>query len=402
MKIGIVSDLHLGYERFFDDAYTQARDALEKASELADVLIIPGDIFDYRRPEPEVMAQAVELFRDISRKQFEAKVIEYTGKNLYTNKPIIAIPGTHERRSEGAVDSVDVLHLAGLLVSVNKSKVVVEKSGERIAVFGIGGVADERFRETIKDAGFIPDANAFNIFMIHQTLYELLPFSKEFTHIEELPEGFDLYVDGHIHSRVEMKCHGKDFLIPGSTVLTQLKGLEQEEKGFFIYDTKTYTYTFHKITSRPFSLIKIDIEDKDPKTITDSIQKAIESTIINNTTKQKPIIKIEMTGKIKKGFKPIDINLGAISIERNDAIIEITKNNVEEVKASEEAEEIRARRMENMSIKDYGISIFLEKLSNNKYSLSLSPSKLFDILSSDERKETAVNNAMKELFMDNN
>ena len=45
----------------------------------------------------------------------------------YTDKPIIVIPGTHERRSEQDIDSVDLLMLAGLAVSVNKARVVVEK-----------------------------------------------------------------------------------------------------------------------------------------------------------------------------------------------------------------------------------------------------------------------------------
>ncbi len=397
MKIAILSDFHLGYERFFDDAYSQAKEALEKASEFADMFIIPGDIFDYRRPEPEVMAQAVELFRDISKKSYAAEVVEYTGKNLYTKKPIIAIPGTHERRSEGAIDSVDVLHLAGLLVAVNKSKAVIEKDGERISVFGIGGVADEHFKDTIRELAFVPDKDSFNIFMIHQTLYELLPFSKEFTHIDELPEGFDLYVDGHIHNRVELKCHGKEFLIPGSTVLTQLKGVEQEEKGFIIYDTKTHTHTFHTINSRPFSIIKIDISDKEPKAITQSISAAIETQIKNNKSSQKPIIKIEIIGNIKKGFKSIDITPQIPSSNSSDAIIEITKNNILESQSGA-AEELRSGIMDNLPIKEYGLSIFLEKLAKSNYSLKTNPSKLFEILSSDEKKEMVINNILKELF----
>ena len=397
MKIGILSDFHLGYERFFEDAYAQAKEAIEKASELADMLIIPGDIFDYRRPEPEVMAQAVELFRDISKKEFKAKIIEYSGKALYTTKPILAIPGTHERRSEGAVDSVDVLHLAGLLVEVNKSKAVIEKEGEKVSVFGLGGIADERFRETIKELTFVPDKNSFNVFMIHQTLYELLPFSKEFTHINELPEGYDLYVDGHIHNKLELKCHGKDFLIPGSTVLTQLKGAEQEEKGFFIYDTKTLSYKFHKIKSRPFSLIKISIDEKEPKAISEEIKSAIADKIKNSSLNEKQIIKIEITGKLKAGFKPIDINLQELYSEKNNAIIEITKSNIEEIKSTA-IEELRSGKLENMSIHDFGLVIFMEKLAKNQYTLKMNPSKLFDILSSDEKKDIAIKTALDELF----
>ena len=44
MKIAILSDFHLGYERFKEDAYVQAREAMEKAAGLCDMLIIPGDI----------------------------------------------------------------------------------------------------------------------------------------------------------------------------------------------------------------------------------------------------------------------------------------------------------------------------------------------------------------------
>ncbi len=397
MKIAILSDFHLGYERFFDDAYTQAKEALNKASEVADMLIIPGDIFDYRKPEPEVMAQAVELFRDISQKNYPAKVVEYTGKRLYTDKPIIAIPGTHERRAEDSVDSVDVLHLAGLLVEVNKSKVVVQKGNEKVSVYGLGGIADERFKSALADLDLSLDKNTFNIFMIHQTLYELLPFSEEFTHIEELPEGFDLYVNGHIHNRLELKCHGKEFLIPGSTVLTQLKGVEQEEKGFILYDTETNTHTFHPIKSRHFSLIKINIDGKEPKEIKKEIATVLENKL-NSEKGNKPIIKVEITGNLKPGFKPIDLDISEFqSIQKETAIVEVTKSNIKE-EDSKAAEELRSGVVENMSIHDFGVSIFTEKLKSNNYSLKVNPTKLFDILSSDDKKEVAVKKAIDEIF----
>ncbi|EQD59621.1 metallophosphoesterase, partial [mine drainage metagenome] len=75
-------------------------------------------------------------------------------------------------------------------------------------------------------------------FMLHQSIYEILPFDESFMHYDDLPKGFDLYVCGHIHSRVKATVNGKLFLIPGSTVLTQLKEGEQERKGFILFDTK--------------------------------------------------------------------------------------------------------------------------------------------------------------------
>ena len=53
MRIAILSDFHLGYDRFREDAFRQAQEALVRAASEADALIIPGDIFDNRTPKPD-------------------------------------------------------------------------------------------------------------------------------------------------------------------------------------------------------------------------------------------------------------------------------------------------------------------------------------------------------------
>jgi DNA repair exonuclease len=73
MKLAIISDFHIGYERFRSDAYNQAEEALSKAAELADAIIIPGDIFDFRTPKPDVIAEGISLFRSIANKPLAAK-----------------------------------------------------------------------------------------------------------------------------------------------------------------------------------------------------------------------------------------------------------------------------------------------------------------------------------------
>ena len=125
MKVAIVSDMHLGYERFYDDAYKQAREAFEAiAEEGADMVIIPGDIFDKRNPKPDVIAQAINLFRDFSRKQWPAELDKFmplrNGK-VYTGIPVVAIPGTHERVAEGKENPLTLLGLAGLLIDASES-----------------------------------------------------------------------------------------------------------------------------------------------------------------------------------------------------------------------------------------------------------------------------------------
>ena len=188
MKIAILSDFHIGYERFREDALRQAEEALDIACKEADMMVIAGDIFDYRHPRPEVTVEAMALFRKASSNGFSARVSGFEGRGTrYTDVPIIAIPGTHERRTDGEIDSVDLLNLAGYLVNANRARVVVEKDGEKVAVYGVGGTAEERFRDSLKELDPKPVGGAFNVFLFHQSVHEFLPFGDNTVRLEELP-----------------------------------------------------------------------------------------------------------------------------------------------------------------------------------------------------------------------
>jgi len=398
MRIAIASDFHLGYERFREDAFKQAEEALEAAANEADAIIIPGDVFDMRIPRPDVLAEAINLFRNLSKKEWKAKVTAVmAASKAYTTVPVVAIPGTHERRAQGVENPVNLLGLAGLLVDVSDGYAVIEKGSEKVMVYGIGGVSEERFLETIKKLDPKPLPGHFSIFMFHQSAYELLPFSEDFIHLDQLPEGFDLYVNGHIHSRVEKKVHGKPFLIPGSTVLTQLKDGEQEEKGFFIFDTSTGTYTFHKIRSRRFVVAKLNADGKSADELGSEIRKAIDAAI--GTKGGMPIVRVEINGLMKKGARSIDLDFqGIIKEYQGRALVEIAKPGMEEIEASSDIEALRKGLMENMSVKDYGLGIFVEKLKESKYGLGIGPSELFELLSDDASKDKVIKKALERLF----
>ncbi|MDE1827568.1 MAG: metallophosphoesterase family protein [Candidatus Micrarchaeota archaeon] len=400
MKIAILSDFHLGYERFVDDAYRQAEEALTKASELADMMILPGDLFDVRNPRLEILAQGINLFRAVARKNWKARVVAYSGeRRLFTDIPIIAIPGTHERRAQSAGNSVELLSLAGLLIDASDATVEVEKDGEKVAVFSLGGLSEEKVRETLKQLNPTPVEGAFNVFQFHQSIYELLPFSNDFIKFDELPKGFDLYVDGHIHSKVEGKVFGKPFLIPGSTVLTQLKDAEQEQKGFFLFDTKANSYSFIPIDSREFFVEKIDVQNKDIRQIQSETEQAVERLL--KKSKDKPVIRIVLEGELKKGYKNADLDLvETLKRYKERGVVEVS-NKIDEEDSHEEIESLRSGTLENVSIKDYGLGIFIEQLKKSDYSLGRSPTELFEMLSSDQKKEKIISEIIEMLFVKN-
>lgn len=394
MKIAIVSDMHIGYERFAEDAFNQAKEALEKASEMADVILMPGDIFDKRSPKPEVIAQAINIFRELSKKKWAAHVTEFKGRNSksHTDIPVVGISGTHERTAYGKENPLSLLGLAGLIVDASEATAIIEKGNEKIAVFGLGGLSEERVKETLAELDPKPIEKAFNIFMFHQSVYEILPFSDDFIHYEDLPKGFDLYVDGHIHSRVEADVHGKKFLIPGSTVLTQLKEGEQEDKGFILFDTEKYTYEFIKINSRKFAFRNISFDNVTPKELKERCEKEIEEIL--GSSKSMPIIKLKIQGTMSGGFSSTDMPLQSIIMKYSPkATIEIDSTKLVNPVMQSDIENLRENKIGNMSVKDLGMDILGSKLKEQKFDDKLDYTELFNILSDSSKKEKVLKEA---------
>jgi DNA repair exonuclease SbcCD nuclease subunit len=398
MKIAIVSDIHLGYDRFAEDAYKQANEAFEMAGEVADAILVPGDVFDKRYPKPEIIAQAINIFRELSKKDWGASVSEFIGNGkIFTNVPIIAIPGTHERIAEGRDNALRLLSLAGLLVDTSEATTVLQKGKEKVAVFGLGGLSEEMAKGKIAELAPKPVEGAFNIFMFHQSVYEILPFSDSFMHYSDLPKGFDLYVCGHIHSSIKVIVNGKPFLIPGSTVITQLKDQEQEKKGFILFDTQDSSYNFIQINSRPFISKKLHFEGAAPKEIIEKTEDEIKSIISNENCK--PIIKIKIEGSLSPGFSNSDIRMRTIeSSYSKDAFLSIDMSQLVDQESEARIEEVREGKVGSLPIKELGMLTFLSKLEKAGVNKSIDYDKLFNILSGHESKEKVIKSSIELLF----
>ncbi len=390
MKLAIVSDLHIGYERFEADACAQAREALDAAKAQADAIIIPGDIFDRRAPKPEVIAQAINIFRDLANWEWSAKVAKHSGKGTYfTEVPVLAIPGTHERTAEGKENPLMLLALAGLLVDVSESTAIISKDDEKVAVFGLGGISEDRVRAVLNELAPKPVNELFSVFMFHQSIYELLPFDDNFLRYEDLPKGFDLYVDGHIHNRVEGTVHGKPFLIPGSTVLTQLKDGEQERKGFILFDTKSGSHKFVPINSRPFVAETLEFKNAGREEILKACEEAADRIIGASHTK--PIIRLMIKGSMGHGVNISDLGLRGLSARyAQRAFLDIDYSRLESPELSKSIEELREGKSSGLSVKELGMSMLASKLKELKFDDTISMGALFDALDSDTAKKEKV------------
>ncbi|MFH1247226.1 MAG: hypothetical protein V1644_02485 [Candidatus Micrarchaeota archaeon] len=321
-------------------------------------------------------------------KQLEKKNTRISkGERIFQFNPIVVIPGTHERRTKGLVNVVEMLDSAGLVANCHNKTVIIEKNNEKVAVIGMAGIPDEYAIEVIKAAQFKPVENCFNIFISHQTLKEVIPLSDKFMTMDDLPTGFDLYINGHIHWRREIKSNGKTLLIPGSTVITQMLKNETEKKGFWLYDTLTRNYEFIYINSRPFFYKEILIENASAETVKNAVEKVVSEIITENKTtssaSQTPLIKLKITGSLAKGINSPSIDLNSIAASFTNAEVYIDKEFDVLQSLKEKIELLRKIKTEEKSVSELGIAVLKEKLKQNKFTME-NEEELFSLLSEGE------------------
>ncbi|HSB47683.1 MAG TPA: DNA repair exonuclease [Candidatus Bilamarchaeum sp.] len=341
MKIAVFSDPHLGYARFEEDSYIQAERAILSANEKADLILCAGDIFDVKIPKLETLKRAVEIFR-------KAK------------KPLFAIHGNHERRAKDLVNPAQLLESGSGIRLLHGKSAIFEKDGERIQVLGVGSVPEEYAQTALKKImeGFRKEEGAFAILMLHQTIKELVPGAEEeisLDYLETLP--FDLIIDGHIHETI-VKLGGR-FLIPGSTVITQLKKDEMAPKGYFLYDTKTRKAEFIEIPSRKFFYEVLEFKDATEPDVKQAVTDRIKGI---RDLHPDAVIAIKIDGSLKGGLSKGDIHVEGYAnvFIDNRLSTENLGSKLEKIRASrEEAVSFREMAMKDLKAKTAGkITLF--------------------------------------------
>ena len=249
MKIGIMSDLHLGHRQYGlvereDDFYQQLKICCDELNNQdCDMVIIAGDIFDKPNPSPKSIHKYLSYVGDL-------------GADV-----IIAIKGNHTmllRDNHYAVDELVAEEIEDYfllederwnsqLFALSQSDIPYAKwIKKHINVDGITyrGVNEyDDFVEIQKKlASDIDDTDNFNILVVHQSFQETCGFVGEELSLEDIDYSpYDLIICGHIHSRVDRKLNGKTYFIqPGSIErlnTTEARDEIRQGKGVYIVDT---------------------------------------------------------------------------------------------------------------------------------------------------------------------
>ncbi len=380
MKIGIIADLHLGYSRFREDAFRQAEHALRDAESKTDVILIAGDIFDVKVPQLETLKRAADIFSKIK-------------------KPVYVIHGNHERRSRDMVNPVQLLAMLSNIHYVHgKTETIEAENGNRVSITFFGNVPDELAKKALaklmeQERAKLETGNpgletgggkqsCFRILVMHQSVKELVYGEEElgFDDLRDLP--FDLIVNGHVHKFHE-EMAGK-LIIPGSTVITQLRNDEQGERGYVIYDTEKRKGEFVAIPSRLFFYDEMKFEGAS----LGEIKERLESAIANRRAKRPDaILKIKLSGTLKEGLSASDLSLAY-----SDGIY--VQNNLNLESLGDRIKQLRERREEKLSVREVAVRQLREKL-RGKITL-FDPVELFEKLSEGAEEGAQYLNTKKE------
>jgi DNA repair exonuclease SbcCD nuclease subunit len=288
--------------------------------------------------------------------------------------PIVSIHGTHERRTKYMVNPVQALEHAGLLIHLHCGAVVFDINGEKVAIHGMSGVPERYAGDVLSRWDPKPIENAKNILMIHQSVdpYIYSPLDPPTIKLEDFPDGFDLYVLGHIHWREDKPLKSGRVLVAGSTTYTSLHKLEmKEKKAIYKYDGSLQSIPLEK--QRNIYWTELDFSN--------NILPMIENKLINlPAIDPKPIAIFKITGTVPKEMTMPNFS----EIENRyskKAIVKITKK-LKTEKLEEQIELINKLREQKLSPEEQGIRILQENLKQVNCGLNIE--EMFEMLVNSE------------------
>ena len=389
MRIAILSDLHLGFHAFEQDSYDNADEAMDKALD-SDLIIIAGDIFDSRSPRTAVWNNAIRILIKPLLKSSGIRLIHSTkeikeiSKRTLSSIPVIAIHGTHERKGMDA-NAVETLENAGILIHLHKQSVVFEKNGVKVAIHGMSGVPERTAKTELEEWNPQPVPNCYNILVLHQSIdpFVYSPLEPPSIKLNELPRGFDVIIDGHIHGTSMSRINDSDLIIVGSTIVTQLEKSEAgAKKGIYRIDFEKNNKRIEFIpleNSREFFFEDVIISGSMRQRIEDVLRKILSRGFV-----KPPIVKMKIIGKESD---MIDQELKDLERAYSDQANLIFVKQIESPEVMEKIEFLRNLREQKISIEEIGLNLLTKNLDELSFGNAFDHLWAFDFLSQNKTED---------------
>jgi DNA repair exonuclease SbcCD nuclease subunit len=395
MKIAVLSDLHFGYGHNTDleeDSFDNAEEAMREVCKDAQLILVPGDIFDMRFPKTPMWTKAMKILsmpllvenRGL-RLVSSSKQLKEISQRTLGHLPMVALHGNHEVQGENT-NTLQTLENAGMLVHLEKDVIVFEDAndGTRVAIHGMSWVPDRYAKEKLDEFLPKPIEGCVNILMLHQSISPFLftPLEKPSLDADNLPKGFDIMIDGHLHwSAMQEAAGGTPLLFPGSTVITQFDKAEaRARKGYYeiiIEPKEKPKFLFKEIAGgRRFYFEDVKMDGS----MRESVERKISSILENyraSPNGKKPLIKLKILGNeseyVEQDVKEMEEKYGS------EAVLRFVKE-LESPEIADKVEFLRNLREQKMSAEEIGLSILNKSLGEMGFSKSFRPEDVFTLL----------------------
>lgn len=411
MKIGVMSDLHLGHRQYglYDreqDFYTQLQNCVTELNKHnCDIIIIAGDIFDKPNPSPEAIHQYFDKISNL-----DADVI-------------ISIKGNHTmllRDNHYSVDELiaDEMDFGYFLLQDERwsgkdfalaspyDKDFSKWKNSKINVDGITYRGPSQLNEFIdlqkKMASDIDDIDAFNILVVHQSFKEFCGFTGEELSINDIElSPYNVIICGHIHSRVDVQLNNDTlFLQPGSIERLNTEEARDEQrkgKGVYVIDTETNKCKFYQVTCpRKFFLGEFNVESTEVEEYIEILQEQIDKC------ETKPIVALKfydadtMWDSVKS-FNNVLINNSKVIVEDKDINTDVlTENEIPSV-----VDAVQSVAKNNFSTQNAQLCIELFEVLNDKDKDPMELLKKFEkqqYSNDDKEEEFVVDTEVQEIY----
>ena len=265
------ADLHLGYSQYgletrredFDKAF---QELVDKTIELKpDFMIIAGDLFHHARPSNVTLESAIKNFSRLR----EAGI------------PVLTVDGSHDSAPNVITGTIlNPLDSAGLIYYLPRHEGACWRKPDCCYVYGVPNFRTRRKTEEslpvfMEQKKPMQDPSVFNIFVLHMALdlpSVKPPYIEAEAPPELIPEGFNYYAAGHVHTIYKEKFKTGLLVYSGCTETVNYDEAKNE-KGFYhvqVDEKGEVSPEFIKLeSSRKFVVLEQDFTGVTPSKITE-------------------------------------------------------------------------------------------------------------------------------------
>ena len=272
-----VADLHLGYAQYnlearredFDKAF---KEAVDKTVQLKpDFMLIAGDIFQHARPTNVTLENAIDSFKRLR----DAGI------------PVLAVDGSHDSAPNMITGTIlNPLDSAGLIHYLPRLKGACWRN-ENCYVYGVPNFRTRRRTEEelpifLEENKPELDPSVFNIFLFHMALDipNITPSQMEAeASPEQIPEGFNYYAGGHVHSPSKTPFKHGLLVYSGCTETVSYEDASVEKGFYHVEVNEKGNPKLHRIkleTPRHFIILDRDFTGSTPSKITEAAVRLVK------------------------------------------------------------------------------------------------------------------------------